>query len=266
MLNALWRLTPTPLRRRWIEAAIVNDNRQQLLAILTRDSWSANLRTRESEPVLILAARLERQEIFDCLLAHGADVQSTDSHGMTALMHCSTKGQLENVDRLLSAGADPSYRDRHGVAALSLAAASGHLEIVALLESKGVELSEFDELLKAIAVDDIEAFRAALGARNRDDAIWPTDAPPLVMAAHLGSVKVMKALLDGGADPNAKTSLESTPLGSAAAAGQQDAVDILLSYGADPDHRDSLGKTARDLAQENGDDKLAAWLSPAHPP
>ena len=55
--------------------------------------------------------------------------------------------------------------------------------------------------------------------------------PPVVLAAWEGSLETLRALLDGGADPNIPASAE-TALYTAAEHGSADKVDLLLSYGA----------------------------------
>ena len=65
------------------------------------------------------------------------------------------------------------------------------------------------------------------------DARTSTGATPLMFAAASGDVAAVKALLDGGADVEAKErDREQTPLIFAAAANRVDAVKLLLASGA----------------------------------
>ncbi|CAM0949106.1 unnamed protein product [Alopecurus aequalis] len=67
-----------------------------------------------------------------------------------------------------------------------------------------------------------------------------TDETPIFYAAHEGNVKVMRYLLDRGADPAIPDVTGSTPLHNAAEGGHCEAVKLLLSKGVpvDPiDHR-----------------------------
>jgi ankyrin repeat protein len=89
---------------------------------------------------------------------------------------------------------------------------------------------------------------------------------PLALAARLGFVEVLRALLAAGAavDGRAREAGEGapTPLMEAAAAGEEQAVALLLEAGADPALRDRDGLSAADHAQRNGHAALATRLLP----
>lgn len=96
-----------------------------------------------------------------------------------------------------------------------------------------------------------------LPARNEEFA---PQARPLHSAAAAGRVDSCAALLEAGADPNAKQHGGYTPLLEAAAQGNPELVDLLLRHGADPDTKLADGRSAADLAAEAGDDELAERL------
>ena len=233
------------------------------MAFIERDLSSIELRTSTGEPLVVLAARLVRQQVLDCLLQNGSDIQASDTEGIVALMHCSARGQLADVERLLQMGADPRRSDRAGLTALSLAAMSGHMEVVRTLKPRMGVVSELDWLLCAIAFDEPETLNDTVLDWKPSDSDWPVDGSPLLLAAHNGSVKVLRKLLGHGADPNSVTYLLSTPLSAAAASGRRECVGILLASGADPTHRDKFDKTARDYASERGHDEICAALAAA---
>jgi Ankyrin repeats (many copies) len=55
------------------------------------------------------------------LLQHGADIESADKNGRTALMLAAQRGQAAAVAALLAAGAKPDARDRSGLTAYAIA-------------------------------------------------------------------------------------------------------------------------------------------------
>ncbi len=81
------------------------------------------------------------------------------------------------------------------------------------------------------------------------DAKDANGVTPLIRAVHTGDAEKVAALIERGADVNAKgaparESEEATPLVWAAKAGYIEVVDLLLSNGADIDEKDYYGMTA----------------------
>ncbi len=81
---------------------------------------------------------------------------------------------------------------------------------------------------------------AEVNARDRLDAI------PLHKAAPWGPTDTAKALLEAGADVNAKDYLRRTPLHWAAWVGRTDMVKVLIKAGAEVNVKDATGQTPLD--------------------
>ena len=73
----------------------------------------------------------------------------------------------------------------------------------------------------------------------------------LMAAAKKGNKTICKALLDAGADVNAKDDRGRTALMRAAYGGYPSLVEKLLSYGADKDMEDKQGNVALDYVREH---------------
>jgi ankyrin repeat protein len=86
---------------------------------------------------------------------------------------------------------------------------------------------------------------------------------PLNSAAAGRRLDVVEALLDAGADPNARSHAGFAPLHAAAEHGDRELVERLLERGADPSAPLDDGRLAEDLAREAGADKLADLLATA---
>jgi len=74
-----------------------------------------------------------------------------------------------------------------------------------------------------------------------------TENTPLHEAAVKGDAAAVAALLDAGADPDARTEKGATPLHIATLKGHAAAIAPLLDAGADPDARTEDGTTPFDL-------------------
>ena len=124
---------------------------------------------------------------------------------------------------------------------LGLAAFFGHPASVRLLLERGASVSA-----AAQNPMQVQALHAAVAGRNAE---------------------AVAAILDAGADPNARQQVGYTPLMGAASANREDIVDLLLARGADPSLLSDDGQTASGIATDHGHGALAERLArtPARP-
>lgn len=83
---------------------------------------------------------------------------------------------------------------------------------------------------------------------------------PLMRAAAIGHLEVVKAWIDEGVDINERGPRGSTALMYAAAGGHADVVALLLDHEADPTPREQGGWDALDHALADGHEEVAAIL------
>ncbi len=74
------------------------------------------------------------------LLDQGADINSRDAHGLTALMRASVKGQTQLVKTLAEHGADLDVTAKLNLSALMLAVINGYTDIAQTLVEAGADL------------------------------------------------------------------------------------------------------------------------------
>jgi ankyrin repeat protein len=123
------------------------------------------------------------------LLASGADANSRDSYGATALMNAAHGGNAEMVEALLAAGAEVDAKDELGWTALMKACFNPDL-------NRG-----FPEIVKRlIAAGADPNVKITYGIR------------PLMLAAGYGEAGVCEALIAGGADVLARNDGDLTAL------------------------------------------------------
>ncbi|HEY7790852.1 MAG TPA: ankyrin repeat domain-containing protein [Vicinamibacterales bacterium] len=141
------------------------------------------------------------------LLEQGADVNTAQHDGMTALHWAALNGDEALAKMLLVAGADANAATRvGGYTPLDIAAKDGHADLVKVLLDGGADA-------------------------RRVDLHGTT---PLMLAAASGSVPAVLDLLKAGADVNATEHVKGeTALMFAAGSGRTDVIKTLLAHGAD---------------------------------
>jgi|SRR5579884_647314 len=108
------------------------------------------------------AIAVEQARIVDALLAHGADVNFGEEHGIVPLQTAASYGQYEIVQKLIERGARVNARDENGYTALLMAASTAHdLKLINLLISSGAGV-------KAISDDGQNALMLAALRGNKD--------------------------------------------------------------------------------------------------
>jgi ankyrin repeat protein len=187
-------------------------------------------------PPLIKAVSKGDTPTVRILLTRGADVQTRDANGRTALMYAAENGDPTTIQMLLIHGADVNTRDRQGWTALIYAAENGDLS----------------------TVQTLLANRAHVNARSESSG-WTA----LMSAASRGHLSVVQALLARGAEANARDKDDETALHMAVQQGHTAVVQALLDGGADVNLKNKAGKTPLSSAEANGFSKIAQLLTQA---
>jgi ankyrin repeat protein len=139
------------------------------------------------------------------LVQGGADVNSPQADGATALHWAAYHRDADSAKLLLAAGANASAANREGSTPMWLAASQGDATMIATLLEGGADANE----------------KLPLGRR------------PLMLAARSGGVAAVRMLLDHGGDPNAREdSRGTTALMQAADQGHADVIRVLIEHGA----------------------------------
>ncbi len=243
------------------------------------------------DAALLEAAGQGQCEQVRRLLEAGADLQTINKSGWTAL-HCAAHGgNVCTLSLLLNRGADVQAHTREGATALTLAAWLGGPEAVRLLLDWGAgqDPQELQAALRATMYDNGQAsipLLVEVGAKiGFGDAIVLVDAsavskflhegadandcgeayPPLLLAltsqAWSGYIeRVMRLLLEYGADVNGTTPEGKTALMSAALLGYVEIVRLLLEYGADVHVHDPRNQTALYYAGKGGCQEVVEML------
>ena len=226
------------------------------------------------ETVLMTAARTGNVEAVRALLVQGADVNAKETRrGQTALMWAVSENHLETAGVLIEHGADIHAPSQSGFTPLLFAARENHLELARSLLEMGANVNDatpdgMTPLLVASASghEELSIFLLEQGANP--DAADKNETTALHYAVQKGissltrvelvyynsylyrpnMLKLVKALLAHGADPNpglvksykltgVSTLMDmggATPFLLAAAADDVNAMRMLVAGGADP--------------------------------
>jgi ankyrin repeat protein len=204
----------------------------------------ANARDARGDTALMLAAVYGGTDSMRLLLDRGADVNATNNSGATALMRAAANDA--KVRLLLRRGADVHARSSFGNTALLLAArpANSHATVKRLLEygadARTTNIFGGSTLMAAAAGDDAETVKLLL-RHGADSSAQPCPdengflfgggRTPLMWAAFRGNTKIMRMLIDAGADVNTSNGL-GTALAQAAWADKTEAARLLIENGA----------------------------------
>jgi ankyrin repeat protein len=247
-------------------AAIRENNLAQLKTLLDQKG-SANVADDRGITPLMYAAENGSVEAMRLLIDRGADVNTQNAFGSTALLW--SVADPAKVRLLLDRGAQVNTVARSGRTALIVAGFTNpSAEVVKLLLAKGAKVDVMDyrhvtPLNAAAFGNDTATVRLLLDANadiNTPDTF--IGLTPLMNAAGNRNVEAVKILMAKGAAVNAVSKTEGlpkiqtgtvefggwTPLLMASAFGPPEAVKLLLDAGAKTDAQDYRGFTSLMLA------------------
>ncbi|KAI9773468.1 MAG: hypothetical protein M1840_007685 [Geoglossum simile] len=194
-----------------------------------------NVDTRDNRgnTALILAAQSRRERVVQLLIEKGADVNTTNFARMTPLMAAADSGNVAAIHMLLKQGAAINAMGNDKRTALVYA-------IYSKQENSVQALLEYDPDL------------------NLKTSTWKHTA--LELAARLGLVLAVQALIDKGADLETAASNGDTPLLAAASQGHAEVVTILGRHGANLEAEAFGFTTALKYAARWGHESVARAL------
>jgi serine/threonine protein kinase len=169
-----------------------------------------------------LALRGDLEGVSTILNEEGADPNTTNSFGETALFKAAGKGHTDLVNLLLAKGADVNIKDINGMTAMIEASRKGRSEVVEILHSRGADINTANKY----------------------------NYTALMYAVKNGQAETVNILLNKGADPNIQNEAGWTAL--MFAMERAEIANMLLANGADVDVKDKKGETVLEKATKEG--------------
>jgi ankyrin repeat protein len=214
--------------------AIKRGDAERIRTLIGADPSRARARDENGVSAVLLARYYGRLELVEILRTAAGELDVAEAAGL---------GETGSLVDLLEA--DPDLVNRFsadGFTPLHLASFFGHAETVELLLDGGAEVGTVAK--NAMRVQPLHSAVAAT-----DSGVG---APTVA--------RIVRRLIECGADVDARQQGGATPLHAAAMNGDAEVVQLLLEHGADPTAAHDDGKTAADFAAERGHPELAESL------
>ncbi|XP_049855556.1 ankyrin-1-like [Schistocerca gregaria] len=191
--------------------------------LLIAKGASVNAREKIGRTPLHLAAAIDFTDVVNILITNKADVNATDDRMWTPLHSAAYDGHLDTTKILTVSGAKIDARTENQTTPLHFAADYWHVEVVKYLLAKGAEVNARDHT----------DWTALHFAADEGSTLVPVGASGHSGAAAQDSkMNTVRALIENGADINAKGSNDETALHVAVKYGDLATPRYLLQNGA----------------------------------
>lgn len=262
------------LRQEDIDIHAADEDRNTALSKACESGWMrlAQLLLRHGatiSAICFLRAATERNAaILQLLLNTGADINTTDSHGDTALTIAASFGYWACVETLLHNNANPDHAGEYGRTALFTAASKGHREMAELLIRHGASVDRPADdgqtpLMKAVEEGHKDMVLTLLSNNADTECVDSDGLTALYIAAYRRNADVVHSLLDHGAHVNHTNNRAYPALFAAAMCGAVDVFRLLLRIGPDPARTYDGEWSELELAASGGHLQIVELLLPS---
>ncbi|XP_077716567.1 ankyrin repeat domain-containing protein 24 isoform X13 [Canis aureus] len=229
--------------------AVDSNDAARVAALITRKGLVPTKLDPEGKSAFHLAAMRGAASCLEVMLAHGANVMSTDGAGYNALHLAAKYGHPQCLKQLLQASCVVDVVDSSGWTALHHAAAGGCISCSEMLCSFKAQLNPRD--------------RVSLWNLFGQENVFESGTTPLIIAAQMCHTDLCRLLLQQGAAANDQDLHGRTALMMACEGASPETVEVLLQGGAQPGITDALGQDAAHYGALAGDKLILHLLQEA---
>lgn len=248
-----WLADGADLNQELANAVLANSTER--VKFLVAKGANLNKLDNQGYAALHSAARHRKHTLMAALIKLGSDINQRDSDGFTPIHHAVMRNHPDSVKVLADAGADLNARVLDKFTPLALAIIEDrYLSAMALIKAGAdIELpSGEDGLTPLMLASGKENYRPSLGAGKVHIRKLKPEDP--------GTLEIADALVKNSANVNAVSKTGVTALMLAAAHNNAPILGLLIQGGAKIDIQTPKGKTARELAQQNGNEAAVATI------
>jgi uncharacterized protein len=222
---------------------------------LPRGGWTA----------LMFAARQNALDAAAMLADLKADLNTTDPDGTTALHLAVINVHYDLASMLLNKGADPNVPDASGMtalyAAVDMRAPAGMMTRPNPKLSAEIDAAEMIKIFLSHGANPNARLKKPIIGRHNNlvgDTSLGEGATALMRAAKTNDIPIMRALLDGGADPTLTLKDRTT---TAMMATSLEAIKLLVEHGVDVNAFNTNGQTIVHSAAGRGANAIIQYAA-----
>ncbi|KAG0650391.1 Ankyrin-3 [Hyphodiscus hymeniophilus] len=187
----------------------------------------------EETPLHQACAKGKKSQVREALANHSNDIDALNKKGQTALFVAVNRGDKDIVQLLLDHNADPTCRPPDSDSNIHVAVYNDRKSILKLLLA-----------------------RSTVGLEERN----AKDETPLCVAVNRRHTSCIEALLDFGANPNARPIGKDSMLNVVVSSDQKSIAKLLLQRGVDVEERNSSGQPPLFRAVSKGSTSMVKQL------
>ncbi|XP_067049296.1 transient receptor potential cation channel subfamily A member 1 homolog isoform X2 [Acropora muricata] len=249
-------------------------NKREMVEFLLEKRADIECLDKNKYTPLLTAASTGHTDVVKLLLERGANLGVQNTQNRTALHLAVEKRSIDTLKEILQYEDGKNLLNKSDLdknTPLHVAAKNGFAIIVEELMSKGARINQRNKDEKTPLhlasengkVRTVTALVRKALVRKDPSVINDEDDKsntPLHLAATKGHFKCCKALLENGADVDARNSTQWTPLDCAAAKGHANVAAVLLEFDSPVDPVDKIKTTPLHLAAEGGHPEVISLL------